>query len=34
MGGGSDPLTGAPTKITKQQRTEANIDYVEDKKGV
>jgi aspartyl-tRNA synthetase len=26
-GGGSDPLTGAPTEITTQQRKEANIDF-------
>ncbi|QSB03892.1 aspartate--tRNA ligase [Natronoglycomyces albus] len=31
-GGGSDPLTGAPTPITPAQRKEANVDYVPPKK--
>lgn len=31
-GGGSDPLTNAPTKITARQRKEAGVDYVPPKK--
>ena len=27
-GGGQDPLTGAPTPITAEQRAEAGIDFV------
>jgi aspartyl-tRNA synthetase len=27
-GGGQDPLTGAPTPITAEQRAEAGVDFV------
>ena len=31
-GAGQDPLTGAPTPITPQQRKEAGIDFVSEPK--
>ena len=31
-GGGFDPLTGAPTPITAQQRTEAGVDAKREEK--